>query len=202
MVNSCLGPFTAASSRWHPFSRSYGVILPSSLERVISRPWVFSTHPPVSVSGTGDNFHRLRAFLGTTLHHAGSVDPSQSSQGVASSRASLLSSSCQSGNINPVSIDYACRPRLRSRLTPRGRTFRGNPWVFGALDSHQCLRYSSQHSHFRLVHGCSRYRFTLVRNAPLPFTSTTSAHRLVPFIFGARALDQSAVTHCLKGGCF
>ncbi len=38
---------------WHPFSRSYGVILPSSLERVISRPLVFSTNLPVSVFGTG-----------------------------------------------------------------------------------------------------------------------------------------------------
>ncbi len=33
----------------HSFSRSYGVILPSSLERVISRPLVYSTYPPVSV---------------------------------------------------------------------------------------------------------------------------------------------------------
>ena len=38
---------------WHPFSRSYGVILPSSLERVVSRPLVFSTNLPVSVFGTG-----------------------------------------------------------------------------------------------------------------------------------------------------
>ena len=33
----------------YSFSRSYGVILPSSLERVISRPLVYSTYPPVSV---------------------------------------------------------------------------------------------------------------------------------------------------------
>lgn len=31
------------------------------------------------------------------------------------------------GNINPLCIDYAFRPRLSSRLTPRGRTCRGNP---------------------------------------------------------------------------
>ncbi len=53
LVNSRLGLFTATTLRWHPFSRSYGAILPSSLERVISRPSVFSTTPPVSVSGTG-----------------------------------------------------------------------------------------------------------------------------------------------------
>ena len=31
------------------------------------------------------------------------------------------------GNINPLCIDYAYRPRLSPRLTPRGRTCRGNP---------------------------------------------------------------------------
>jgi hypothetical protein len=33
----------------HPFSRSYGVILPSSLTIVLPIALVFSTHPPVSV---------------------------------------------------------------------------------------------------------------------------------------------------------
>ena len=35
-----------------------------------------------------------------------------------------------------LSIDYAFRPRLRSRLTQSGRTFLWKPWVFGAWDSH------------------------------------------------------------------
>ena len=35
-----------------------------------------------------------------------------------------------------LSIDYASRPRLRSRLTQSGRTFLWKPWVFGAWDSH------------------------------------------------------------------
>ena len=66
MVNSRLDLFTATHSRGHPFFRSYGAILPSSLERVISRPLVFSTSLPVSVSGTG-NFGLTchRAFLGS-----------------------------------------------------------------------------------------------------------------------------------------
>ena len=42
----------------HPFSRSYGAILPSSLERVISRSLVYSTYLPVLVYGT-DNFYCL-----------------------------------------------------------------------------------------------------------------------------------------------
>ena len=37
----------------HAFSRSYGVILPSSLTRVLPIALVYSTRPPVSVCGTG-----------------------------------------------------------------------------------------------------------------------------------------------------
>ncbi len=40
------------------------------------------------------------------------------------------------GNINPLSIDYACRPRLRSRLTLGGLTCPRNPWSFGGRVSH------------------------------------------------------------------
>ena len=40
------------------------------------------------------------------------------------------------GNINPLSIDYAFRPRLRSRLTLGGRAFPRNPWTSGGGDSH------------------------------------------------------------------
>ena len=38
---------------WLPFSRSYGVILPSSLTRVLPFVLYFSYHLPVSVCGTG-----------------------------------------------------------------------------------------------------------------------------------------------------
>jgi hypothetical protein len=40
------------------------------------------------------------------------------------------------GNINPLSIDYACRPRLRSRLTLGGLACPRNPWSFGGRVSH------------------------------------------------------------------
>ena len=53
LVSSRLGLVTATLYIGHPFSRSYRVILPSSLKRVISRSLVFSTNLPVSVSGTG-----------------------------------------------------------------------------------------------------------------------------------------------------
>ena len=53
LLNSCLSLFSAACSRRHPFSRSYGVILPSSLTMLLPPALGFSPHPPVSVYGTG-----------------------------------------------------------------------------------------------------------------------------------------------------
>jgi hypothetical protein len=46
---------------------------------------------------------------------------------------------CGHGNINPLSIDYACRPRLRSRLTLGGLTCPRNPWSFGGRVSHSAF---------------------------------------------------------------
>ena len=62
-------------------------------------------------------------------------------------------------NINLSSIDYAFRPRLRSRLTPGGRTFPGNPWVFGDRNSHPVFRYSCLHGHLYAVHLRSLFGF-------------------------------------------
>ncbi|OSH35233.1 hypothetical protein WZ342_2356 [Enterococcus faecalis] len=56
MINSRLGLFTAADRSQHPFSRSYGVILPSSLTRVRSLTLGYSPRLPVSVYGTGSCF--------------------------------------------------------------------------------------------------------------------------------------------------
>ena len=53
LVNSRLSHFSAPARRRVPFSRSYGVILPSSLAMIHSSTLGFSPHPPVSVYGTG-----------------------------------------------------------------------------------------------------------------------------------------------------
>ena len=62
LVNSRLGLFVATFNGFggellhrqrHPFSRSYGVILPSSLARVLSIALESSSHLPASVCGTG-----------------------------------------------------------------------------------------------------------------------------------------------------
>ena len=70
LLNSRLGLFTAArqgragpNPGGRPFSRSYGVVLPSSLTWFLPSASVFSTRPPVSVCGTVPvSFETLRRF--------------------------------------------------------------------------------------------------------------------------------------------
>jgi hypothetical protein len=50
---------------WLPFSRSYGVILPSSLTRVLSSTFGYSPRLRVSVYGTVTLLTRIEAFLGS-----------------------------------------------------------------------------------------------------------------------------------------
>ena len=73
LVNSRLGLICATLSdsedfsphrTGYPFSRSYGVILPSSLTRVFSHAFGGLPFLPVSVSGTGTRRSHERAFLG------------------------------------------------------------------------------------------------------------------------------------------
>ena len=51
----------------------------------------------------------------------------------------LSNAKWQYRNINLLSIDYAFRPRLRSRLTLGGRPFPRKPWIFDGKDSHFTL---------------------------------------------------------------
>ena len=62
LLNSCLGHFSAACLRRHLLSRSYEVILPSSLTMLLPSALGFSPHPPVSVYGTG-MIQTIAAFL-------------------------------------------------------------------------------------------------------------------------------------------
>ena len=62
MLNSRLGLFSAAHFHEHPFSRSYGVNLPSSLTTLHPLALESSSCLPVSVCGTGsEDIHK--AFL-------------------------------------------------------------------------------------------------------------------------------------------
>ena len=62
-------------------------------------------------------------------------------------------------NVRLLSIGYALRPRLRSRLTLGGRTWPRNPWICGGRDSHPPFRYSCLHGLSHALHAPSRERF-------------------------------------------
>jgi len=72
------------------------------------------------------------------------------------------------GNINPLSIDYACRPRLRSRLTLGGLAWPRNPWSFGGQGSHLPYRYSCLHSHSHTLHNSITRLLRWMQDARLP----------------------------------
>ena len=160
LVNS-RHPLVCAPRRWlptdgAPFSRSYGGILPSSFNTVLSSALVCSTCPPVSVWGT---VLTAGLFPGTPRRHSQSNKDAPLQAFVTSARP---------GNINPVPIGYGFRPHLRGRLTLRGLALRRNPWTFGERVSHPLYRYSCQHYHFRYLQDTSRCPFNGLRNAPLP----------------------------------
>ena len=67
LINSRLDLFAAPTSRWDPFSRSYGVNLPSALTVIHSSTLGYSPRPPVSVYGTGNIYYNLEDFLGSRL---------------------------------------------------------------------------------------------------------------------------------------
>src|SRR5690625_2073247 len=83
LINSRLGLFTAAPhEEKHPFSRSYGVILPSSLTRVLPLTFGYSPCLPVSVSGTG-TYDLARGFSWQCgIGNFGTLVPSPSQLGI------------------------------------------------------------------------------------------------------------------------
>lgn len=182
LVNSryplACAPNPKLPSNWASFFRSYGGILPSSFSIVLSSALVFSTCPPVLVWGT---VLMRGLFPGTRSL------PSPSSRREQFTRSVTTRGP---GNINPVPIDYAFRPRLRGRLTLRRLTLRRNPWTFGERVFHPLYRYSCQHSHFRYLQRLSRDAFAGLRNAPLPrienYALAASAHGLSPVTFSAQ----------------
>jgi hypothetical protein len=134
--------------------------LPSSLTRVISITLVFSTCPPVSVlvrarvfsleaflGGMASGTRRLRAswhrVSGIEAPHFTGASPTRLPQddhrlGFRSLPRPPIGQANTTWyrNINLLAIDYAFRPRLRSRLTLSRRTLLRKPWTIGGGDSH------------------------------------------------------------------
>src|SRR6201996_5514678 len=68
------------------------------------------------------------------------------------------------GNINPLSIDYASRPRLRPRLTQGGLAWPWNPWSSGGRVSHSSFA----------THACILTRIASTARSPCRFTRHTT----------------------------
>ena len=126
---------------WRPFSRSYGAILPSSFSRVLPIALVFSTCPPVSVlvrarptsldaflGGMASGTSALRASASRLRLNEERISLSLALRGYPRSTIawvglaypvppSVVTVATWYRNINLLSIAYALRPRLRSRLT-------------------------------------------------------------------------------------
>jgi hypothetical protein len=135
----------------------------SSLERFLSRALEYSSHPPVSVYGTGyqGNTRRLFSAVSLVMRFGRSL-----SSAFNCLVTFLSASSCalitpgKHRNINLFGIDYALRPRLSSRLTLGGRTLPRKPWVYGDQNSHLVYRYSCLHSHSGTLHRPLRSGFS------------------------------------------
>jgi hypothetical protein len=138
----------------HPFSQSYGAILPSSLTMVLPIALVCSTHPPVSVCGTGSEKlprgfswkHGLTRFTHSlrrppqpsrearltasrpTRFHGDVQNPAKLPFSVTPSVIALL---WRCRNVYLLCIGYAFRPRLSSRLTLGGLALPRKPRIYG-----------------------------------------------------------------------
>ena len=169
--------------------------MPSSLTRVLSRALGFSPHLPVSVFGTG-TLTWLEAFLGSLEsvtsvlrfppHHTSEfhrtdlpILPPTCLDALFQSCASpilLRHPIAHSGFrwhwiLNQLSIAYAFRPRLRSRLTLGGRAFPRKPQVYGGQDSHLPSRLLMPAFSLPNSPPLLPVRLLPVRNAPLPLVS-------------------------------
>ena len=169
LLNSRMGRFAAPPgiAPEDPFSRSYGVMLPSSLTRFLSRALVFLHHPTCVGFGTACASVLARLFLEAWTHGLGrtrppSARPFPAVRGIAIGPLHCPSPNARMdpvrkcGNVGPLSIGYAFRPGLRCRLTPGGRTCPGKPWDSGGVDFHHTFRYSCPHNRWCEVHGRSR----------------------------------------------
>ena len=154
--------FACAKCSGYPFFRSYGARLPSSLTRFHSRA-LAQLCPPTCVGFRyGQPWEHPEVFLGSCFNGSASAEASTSLplradrhfQSAAHLYRNVLPSltTAGAGILNLLSIVYALRPRLRSRLTLGGRTFPRKPWVYGGQEFNLSYRYSCLHPHFLTLH--------------------------------------------------
>ena len=104
-------------------------------------------------------------------------------------------------NINRLCIDYACRPRLSSRLTLGGLAFPRNPWTSGggvshpSLATHTCIRTRPRST---TVSTTASLRDRRSATTPAKQESAVSALYLSPVTLSARDHSTSELLRTLS----
>ena len=149
MINSRCCRFTVTCLRRYPLSRTYGVILQSSLTTVLPSALDFSSRLPVSVLVRSPVLQPLEDFLGRASNDLEILialgpltrimwadfpipPPLEGPRTflfvpLTIHTPSSIGPHSWRRNINLLSIVYAFRPRLRDRLTLGGFTFPRKP---------------------------------------------------------------------------
>ena len=153
LINSRRSRFTvtprSVNPRGYPLSRTYGVILQSSLTSVLPSALDYSSRLPVSVLVRSPTLQPLGAFLGRPsddftnvnalepvpclmmadlpIPHLKTVYRHFYSYGSPFKRRPSIGPHKWRRNVDLLSIVYAFRPRLRYRLTLGGITFPRKP---------------------------------------------------------------------------
>ena len=208
LLNSCLDPFSAPGRSQDPFSRSYRVILPSSLTVNHPSASVYSTRPRVSVCGTGGRVLEFSGFSRQHDYQRCRIAPRGAPycQGRLGPRTSLRTSAptpfnrlfrqaaavpllrprvthtASNGMLTVSSIGIAGRLSLRTRLTPGRLALPGKPWSCGGGASHPPSRYLYLHLPFQTLQHASRHAFNADWNAPLPTGTSGSTPSAACFI--------------------
>ena len=153
LINSRSSRFTvtprSVNPRGYPLSRTYGIMLQSSLTTILPSALDYSSRLPVSVLVRSLKLHRLEAFLGRPSDDFANINALEPAARLAradlpiphrtavyghfysyrspSRRRPSISPRRRRRNVDLLSIVYAFRPRLRGRLTLGGITFPRKP---------------------------------------------------------------------------
>jgi hypothetical protein len=141
-------------------------------------------HRPVELASCVSPTARLLPFRAATP-----ISP-KASPGSLASWGSAWTAVHGYGNINPLSIGYACRPRLRPRLTLGGLACPRNPWSIGGRASHSSFAtHACILTHAASTAGSPR-RFTRCMTLSYPpqqrWSAAASAACLSPVTLSAR----------------
>ena len=175
--------------------------MPSSLTVNLSSASVFSTRPPVSVSGTGSPKMCLAGFLGSMVTIAIGLPGGAPYYPVSAPRVDLPALRLptrfnvlfrQHADVSLLRRHFALRQgngiftvcpsgrALRLPLRPRLTLIRlaliRNPWSLGGRVSRPPCRYLYLHLLFRCLQQGSRLAFDGPRNAPLPMRIMSASH--------------------------